>query len=81
MNTVTTWLEGRVQTVPADDPRLSEQERVRQLTLHVANMRRLDLNGRRDYLSNVERREGSESAEALREAFRKAWMAERGAPE
>ena len=81
MNTVTTWLEGRVQTVPADDPRLSEQERVRKLALHVANMRRLDLHGRRDYIANVERREGSESAEALREAFRAAWMAERGAPD
>jgi hypothetical protein len=79
--TVTTWFDGRVQTVPSDDERLAEQERLRVRLHHVANMRRLDIHGRRDYLSAVERKEGSDSAEALREAFRAAWMAERGAPD
>lgn len=78
--TVTTWIDGRVQTVPADDERLAEQERLRVRLHHVANMRRLDIHGRRDYLANVERREGAEAAEALKEAFRQDWMARRGAP-
>lgn len=78
--TVTTYLDGQVQTVPADDERLAEQERLRVRLHHVANMRRLDLHQRRDYLGNVERREGAQAAEALKEAFRKDWMASRGAP-
>lgn len=80
MSTVTTWLDGRVQTVPADSPALAEQERVRRLTLHVANMRRLDLHGRRDYLVNVERREGQDARVALEEAFRRDWVTQRSAP-
>ena len=81
MSTVTTWLEGRAQTVPADDPRLAEQERVRRLTMHVANMRPMDKPRRREYLVNVERREGQDARLALEDAFWAAWMAERGAPE
>lgn len=76
---MTTWLDGRVQTVPADDERLVEQERQRVLLLHVANMRRLDIHGRRDYLANVGRREGDESALALREAFAADWAARKAA--
>lgn len=71
--TVTTYLDGQVQTVPADDERLAEQERLRVRLHHVANMRRLPLHGRRDYLANVERREGPESRAALEAAFVQEW--------
>ena len=75
--TVTTWLDGRIQTVPADDPRIAEQERLRVRLMHVVNMRRLALHVRRGYLVNVERREGVEAAEALRAAFTADWEARR----
>ena len=75
--TVTTWLDGRIQTVPADDPRIAEQERLRVRLMHVVNMRRLALHERRGYLVNVERREGVEAAEALRVAFTADWEARR----
>ena len=75
--TVTTWLDGRIQTVPADDPRIAEQERLRVRLMHVVNMRRLALHERRGYLVNVERREGVEAAEALRAAFTADWEARR----
>ena len=75
--TVTTWLDGRIQTVPADDPRIAEQERLRVRLMHVVNMRRLALHERRWYLVNVERREGVEAAEALRVAFTADWEARR----
>ena len=73
MATVITWLEGRVQAVPADDPRLAEIEAQRIRLHHVANMRRLDVHGRRDYLANVERKEGAEARAALEVAFRADW--------
>ena len=75
--TVTTWIDGRTQTVPADDPRIAEQERLRVRLMHVVNMRRLALHERREYLANVERREGAEAAEALRAAFTADWEARR----
>ena len=75
--TITTWLDGRIQTVPADDPRIAEQERLRVRLMHVVNMRRLALHERRWYLVNVERREGVEAAEALRVAFTADWEARR----
>lgn len=75
--TITTWLDGRIQTVPADDPRIAEQERLRVRLMHVVNMRRLALHERRGYLVNVERREGVEAAEALRVAFTADWEARR----
>ena len=40
---------------------------------HVLNMRRLDLHQRRDYLDNVDRKEGEESGRRLREAFAADW--------
>ncbi|MEY4635646.1 MAG: hypothetical protein RJA55_1444 [Acidobacteriota bacterium] len=40
---------------------------------HVLNMRRLDVHARRDYLSNVDRREGEEAGRRLREAFAADW--------
>ena len=45
--------------------------------MHVVNMRRLALHERREYLANVERREGAEAAEALRAAFTADWEARR----
>jgi hypothetical protein len=45
--------------------------------IHVANMRRLDLRGRRDYLANVERREGLPARLALQDAFGADWEARR----
>lgn len=73
MATVKTWLDGRMQTVQTDDPRLAEIEAHRVLTAHVANMRRLDLAGRRDYLAGVERTEGPVSGMKLRLAFAADW--------
>ena len=73
MGRITTWLDGRVQTVPADDPRVVEIEAQRVRLMHVANMRRLDIHGRRDYLANVERREGTGARAALEAAFRADW--------
>ena len=73
MGRITTWLDGRVQTVPADDPRLVAIEAQRVRLMHVANMRRLDVHGRRDYLANVERKEGAEARAALEVAFRADW--------
>ena len=35
--TVTTWLDGRTQTVPADDPRLAAIQTAR----HIANLHRI----------------------------------------
>lgn len=76
--TVVTFLDGRVQTVPSDDPRVVEIENMRVRLRHVANMRRLDLHGRRDYLANVERRDGAESRAALEVAFTADWRARSG---
>ena len=73
MGRITTWLDGRVQTVPADDPRVVEIEAQRVRLMHVANMRRLDVHGRRYYLANVERKEGAEARAALEAAFRADW--------
>lgn len=74
---ITTWLDGRVQTVPADDERLAEQERQRVLLMHIANMRRLDIHARREYLLNVERREGDTARGRLADAFMADWQARR----
>ena len=77
---VTTWLDGRVQTVPADDKRLAEQEEQRIRLLHVANMRRLPLYGRQEYLANVARKDGALARDRLAEAFAADWDARRVAP-
>lgn len=79
MNTVTTWLDGKVQIVPNDDPRLAEQEAQRVLMAHIANMRRLPLHGRQEYLANVSRREGALARDRLAEAFAADWAARRTA--
>lgn len=71
--TIITDLGNGIETVPADDRRLAEREALRVRLHHVANMRRLPLHGRRDYLANVERREGPESRAALEAAFVQEW--------
>jgi len=45
---------------------------------HVLNMRRLGLHQRRDYLSNVERKEGSVACARLRDEFAIDWKDQRG---
>ena len=70
---ITTWLDGCVQTVPDDDPRIAEQERAKAIWRHVLNMRHLDRPSRREYLVNVARKEGTDAEQALREAFLADW--------
>ena len=79
MNTVTTWMEGAVMTLDANDPRLAAQECERVLCRHIANMRRLPLHGRQEYLANVSRREGALARDRLAEAFAAEWAARRTA--
>lgn len=71
--TVTTWLDGACVTVPADDPRLAEVEAARVRARHLANLRRLDLQGRRNYFAEVARSEGEAAAEGLKNAFSADW--------
>ena len=79
MSTVKTWLDGRTQTVPADDPRLAAQEKHRKLTMHMANLRPLArLADRQTYLWNVENREGKLARTELETAFRAEWEAKHG---
>lgn len=73
MGTVITWIDGATAAVPADDPRLAERERQRRLTLHVANMRRLNLEQRRAYIANIDRRDGADFGQAVRLAFSNDW--------
>ena len=75
--TVTTWMEGAVMTLDANDPRLAEQEEQRVRLRHIANMRRLPLHGRQEYLANVGRREGDLARDRLAEAFAADWEARR----
>lgn len=46
-------------TLDANDPRLAEHEEQRIRLLHAANMRRLPLYGRQEYLANVARKDGA----------------------
>jgi len=74
VSTVTTWLEGRTQTVPDDDPRLAEREAHRIHCHHMANLRGLGTtHDRRAYLDNVERKQGRADADRLRADFRAEW--------
>ena len=71
--TVTTWIDGCTQTVPADDPRLAAIERAR----HIANLHRLDRRDRREYLAEYERAHGLKPRLALQDAFAADWEARR----
>ena len=67
--TITTWIDGRTQTVPADDPRLAAIE----LRRHVANLHRLDVRGRREYFAEYECAHGLKPRLALQDAFAADW--------
>ena len=73
--TVTTWLDGRVQTVPADDPRLEAIQTAR----HIANLHRLYMRGRSEYMAEYERAHGLKPRLALQDAFAADWEARRKA--
>lgn len=75
---VTTWADGAVAALDADDPRLAAREAHRVLTLRVHNLLRMDLEQRRAYLREVEQSEGVEAAQGLKAAFVDAWEASRG---
>jgi hypothetical protein len=75
MRTVTTWLEGRMQTVRADDPRVAEVEAQRRLWAHVHAMRSLAQPLRAGYLRDVEAAEGEPARARLAEAFTADWQA------
>ena len=75
MRTVTTWLEGRLQTVRADDPRVAEVEARRRLWAHVHAMRSLAQPLRAGYLRDVEAAEGEGARARLAEAFTADWQA------
>ncbi len=76
MSTVTTWMNGAVMTLDANDPRLAEQEAERVLCRYVANMRRLpQLHARQEYIANVERREGADARARLEVAVAADWEA------
>ena len=72
--TVTTWIDGRTQTVPADDPRLAAIERAR----HIANLHRISpARARVAYFDEYERGHGREARLALQDAFAADWEARR----
>ena len=72
--TVTTWLDGRIQTVPADDPRLAAIERAR----HIANLHRISpARARVAYFDEYERGHGRAARLALQDAFAADWEARR----
>ncbi len=74
MSTVTTWLEGRTQTVPADDPRYLAMLAERDVGRHVANLLGLKLLADRiRYIENLERREGTLFARRVKAEVREKW--------
>lgn len=75
--TVLTHIDGKVQALPADDPRLAEREAQRVRLHHVANMRRLSVSMRRMYLDTVGEKEGLGARAMLEQAFIADWQAAR----
>ncbi len=61
--------DGRVLPYNSVPARIDREVRAE----HIANMQRLDTEGRRAYLQRVERSEGPESVERLKAAFLEAW--------
>jgi len=71
---VTTWLDGRIQTVPADDPRLAQIE----LRRHIANLHRISpARARVEYFDEYERSHDRRARIALQDAFAADWQARR----
>ena len=74
--TVTTWIDGRVQTVPADDPRLDAIQTAR----HIANLHRISpARARVAYFDEFEKAQGRAARLALQDAFAADWEARRKA--
>lgn len=74
MSTITTWLEGRTQTVPADDPRYLAMLAERDVARHVANLLGLKLLADRiRYIENLERRDGTPLAQRVKTELREKW--------
>ena len=68
--TVTTWIDGRVQTVPADDPRLAAIQTAR----HIANLHRISpARARVAYFDEYEKAQGRAARLALQDAFAADW--------
>ena len=68
--TVTTWLDGRIQTVPADDPRLDAIQTAR----HIANLHQISpARARVAYFDEYERGHGRDARLALQDAFAADW--------
>ncbi len=68
-----TLSDGRQVDSASDDWRFECSKRARQ----VADMMRLDVGHRRDYLAKVDRVDGEEAGKRLRAAFTVAWKAGR----
>ena len=70
MTTIRTWLDGRVQTVPADDPRLAAIQTAR----HIANLHRISpARARVAYFDEYEKAHGRKARLALQDAFAADW--------
>ena len=68
--TVTTWLDGRTQTVPADDPRLEAIQTAR----HIANLHRISpARSRVAYFDEYEKAHDRKARLALQDAFAADW--------
>jgi len=68
--TVITWIDGRVQTVPADDPRLEAIQTAR----HIANLHRITpARARVAYFDEYEKAQGRAARLALQDAFAADW--------
>ena len=61
--------DGRVLPYNSVPARIDREVRAE----HIANMQRMDTEGRRAYLQRVERSEGPESVARLKAAFLEAW--------
>lgn len=71
--TITTWLDGRIQTVPADDPRLDAI----QIARHIAALHALPVRERIAYFERHEQSCGRRARLALQDAFAADWQARR----
>jgi hypothetical protein len=91
MSTITTWLEGRTQTVSADDPRLAEGDGVNEdhfewyeierasRLRHLANLFGMESPiERRAYLADLDYKDGKAPTDRLREIFRAEWERRNG---
>ena len=71
--TVTTWIDGRIQTVPDDDPRLAAIQTAR----HIANLHRIRARARVAYFDEYEKAHDRKARLALQDAFAADWERKR----